>query len=106
MAAQCAIRVIRVRSSTLPDRNPPLIYHDIQELQQLVRSDQLGMPYPCPWPCGWLTWLRIPAMTVHYKESNIREISALIIGPPGTPYAFGFYQVSLLGIIIFVDLRF
>ncbi|KAJ5592017.1 uncharacterized protein N7459_002386 [Penicillium hispanicum] len=96
MAAQCAIRVARVRSSTLPDMNPRLIYHDTQELQQLANSDQLGMPSSYPWLCDWLTWLRIPAMTVHYEESNIREISALIIGPPGTPYAFGFYQVRLI----------
>jgi len=33
-------------------------------------------------------------MTVHYKEGNVREISAMILGPPGTPYALGLYEVS------------
>lgn len=32
-------------------------------------------------------------MTVTYRESNIRRVKALIVGPPGTPYALGFYQV-------------
>lgn len=36
-------------------------------------------------------------MTVHYKEENVREISALLLGPPGTPYALGFYEVSAHG---------
>jgi hypothetical protein len=35
-----------------------------------------------------------PAVDISYKETNIREIDALIIGPPDTPYALGFYQVS------------
>ncbi|KAJ5157861.1 uncharacterized protein N7482_008961 [Penicillium canariense] len=48
----------------------------MRELRQLDKSDQL-------------------AMTVIYKESNIREITALLIGPPGTPYALGFYQFSI-----------
>ncbi|KAJ5698806.1 hypothetical protein N7462_000811 [Penicillium macrosclerotiorum] len=49
----------------------------LRELKQLERSDQL-------------------AITVSYKERNIRDINALIIGPPGTPYAYGFYQVRSL----------
>lgn len=41
-----------------------------------------------------LTMLRMSvAMTVAYSDANIREIRALILGPPETPYAFGFYQV-------------
>ena len=36
-----------------------------------------------------------PAIDISYKEKNIRELNALIIGPPDTPYAQGFYQVSL-----------
>ena len=35
-----------------------------------------------------------PAIDISYKETNIREINALIVGPPDTPYALGFYQVS------------
>lgn len=33
-------------------------------------------------------------MTVSYEEDNIREIKALLVGPPGTPYGLGFYRVS------------
>lgn len=33
------------------------------------------------------------AFTVRYEENNIRDIQALIIGPPGTPYELGFYEV-------------
>lgn len=33
-------------------------------------------------------------MTIHYSEKNVRQITALLIGPPDTPYAFGFYQVG------------
>jgi hypothetical protein len=32
-------------------------------------------------------------MTVHYNERDICDIWALMIGSPGTPYAYGFYQV-------------
>ncbi|KAJ5630287.1 Ubiquitin-conjugating enzyme E2 [Penicillium longicatenatum] len=35
------------------------------------------------------------AMTIHYSEKNIRQITALLIGPPDTPYAFGFYQLAI-----------
>jgi ubiquitin-protein ligase len=35
------------------------------------------------------------AIEISYKEDNTRELKALIIGPPDTPYAQGFYQVSL-----------
>ncbi|KAJ5641315.1 hypothetical protein N7490_005315 [Penicillium lividum] len=38
-------------------------------------------------------------MTIHYCENNVRQITALLIGPPDTPYAFGFYQVSLQHLI-------
>ncbi|KAJ6134698.1 hypothetical protein N7523_001020 [Penicillium sp. IBT 18751x] len=47
----------------------------MRELNALERSDQL-------------------AMTVHYEEENVREISALLLGPPGTPYALGFYEFT------------
>ena len=41
--------------------------------------------------------LIVTAMAVHFKEENVREISALLLGPPGTPYALGFYEVSAHG---------
>ncbi|KAJ5887164.1 Ubiquitin-conjugating enzyme E2 [Penicillium tannophilum] len=34
-------------------------------------------------------------MTIHYSEKNVRQITALLIGPPDTPYAFGFYQLAI-----------
>lgn len=37
--------------------------------------------------------LRDIALTVRFKDSNIRDVQALILGPPGTPYQFGFFQV-------------
>ncbi|OQE91628.1 hypothetical protein PENNAL_c0009G06271 [Penicillium nalgiovense] len=48
----------------------------VRELRQVERSEQL-------------------AFTVRYEESNIRDIQALIIGPPGTPYELGFYEFSI-----------
>ncbi|KAJ5937559.1 Ubiquitin-conjugating enzyme E2 [Penicillium verhagenii] len=36
------------------------------------------------------------AMAIDYNEQNVREIKALIIGPSQTPYAFGFYHLSLV----------
>jgi ubiquitin-conjugating enzyme E2 Z len=33
-------------------------------------------------------------MTVRYDEKDIRKVSAIVIGPPGTPYQLGFYEVS------------
>lgn len=35
------------------------------------------------------------AIAVSFTENNTREIKALIVGPPDTPYGLGFYQVSL-----------
>ncbi|KAJ5531830.1 hypothetical protein N7527_005223 [Penicillium freii] len=48
----------------------------VRELRQVERSEQL-------------------AFTVRYEESNIRDIQALIMGPPGTPYELGFYEFSI-----------
>lgn len=33
------------------------------------------------------------ALAVHTEDSDIREVRALIIGPPETPYEFGFFEV-------------
>ncbi|KAJ5801805.1 uncharacterized protein N7518_003873 [Penicillium psychrosexuale] len=48
----------------------------VRELRQVEQSEQL-------------------AFTIYYEESNIRDIQALIIGPPGTPYELGFYEFSI-----------
>jgi ubiquitin-protein ligase len=40
----------------------------------------------------------ITAFTVAYDENNMRDIQALIIGPPGTPYELGFYEVNTIRI--------
>ncbi|KAJ5875109.1 uncharacterized protein N7473_012456 [Penicillium subrubescens] len=45
----------------------------MRELSQFARSDDISI-------------------VISYKETNIREINALVIGPPDTPYALGFYQ--------------
>ena len=37
--------------------------------------------------------LLLPALAVSYQESDIRNVNALIIGPPETPYEFGFFEV-------------
>ncbi|KAJ5625373.1 hypothetical protein N7510_001682 [Penicillium lagena] len=44
-----------------------------RELQQLEKGDQL-------------------TMTVRYDEKDVRKISAIVMGPPGTPYQLGFYE--------------
>ncbi|KAJ5091098.1 hypothetical protein NUU61_005968 [Penicillium alfredii] len=48
----------------------------IRELKQLQSSDQL-------------------AIAVHFKEENICDITALLVGPPGTPYELGFYEFAI-----------
>jgi hypothetical protein len=35
------------------------------------------------------------ALAITYEDSDIRNIKALIVGPPGTPYEFGFFEVSV-----------
>ncbi|EED13238.1 ubiquitin conjugating enzyme, putative [Talaromyces stipitatus ATCC 10500] len=35
------------------------------------------------------------SLAIAYKESDIRNIKALIVGPPGTPYEFGFFEFSV-----------
>lgn len=34
------------------------------------------------------------ALAVACQDSDIRNVSALIIGPPDTPYEFGFFEVG------------
>ncbi|KAJ5729672.1 uncharacterized protein N7483_004180 [Penicillium malachiteum] len=35
------------------------------------------------------------AMKIHYEDNNIRNIKAILVGTPGTPYAYGFYQLEI-----------
>ncbi|RAL13510.1 ubiquitin-conjugating enzyme E2 [Aspergillus homomorphus CBS 101889] len=35
------------------------------------------------------------SLAVHYNESDIRNVQALILGPPDTPYQFGFFEFSI-----------
>ncbi|CAG8249202.1 unnamed protein product [Penicillium nalgiovense] len=77
MGDQCTLRLVRVRAfnvSNDPFGQITRLISTLQELRQVERSEQL-------------------AFTVRYEESNIRDIQALIIGPPGTPYELGFYEV-------------
>lgn len=34
------------------------------------------------------------ALAIASSESDVRFLSAMIIGPPDTPYEFGFFEVS------------
>ncbi|PCG91431.1 Ubiquitin-conjugating enzyme, E2 [Penicillium occitanis (nom. inval.)] len=34
------------------------------------------------------------SLAITYDDSDIRNVKALIVGPPGTPYEFGFVEVS------------
>ncbi|KAJ5706608.1 hypothetical protein N7488_006409 [Penicillium malachiteum] len=34
------------------------------------------------------------AMQIHHEDNNIRNIKAILVGTPGTPYAYGFYQLD------------
>ncbi|CAG8291839.1 unnamed protein product [Penicillium salamii] len=74
MGDQCILRLIRVcqaLSTTELELTSPC-----QELHQVERSEQF-------------------AFTVRYDESNIRDILAIIVGPPGTPYELGFFEFSI-----------
>jgi ubiquitin-conjugating enzyme E2 Z len=33
------------------------------------------------------------ALAVAYKDSDIRNVTAIVLGTPGTPYQFGFFEV-------------
>lgn len=94
MADQCTLRLMRV-SIGCPRR--PVLTDLRQELNALEKSDQLGKRSRKPTSRDRVgtPLLTLTAMTVHYKEGNVREISALILGPPGTPYALGFYEVGV-----------
>ncbi|KAF5017627.1 hypothetical protein F66182_10424, partial [Fusarium sp. NRRL 66182] len=35
------------------------------------------------------------SLAVTYDDSDIRNIKALVVGPPGTPYEFGFFELSV-----------
>ncbi|PYI27914.1 ubiquitin-conjugating enzyme [Aspergillus indologenus CBS 114.80] len=35
------------------------------------------------------------SLAVHYDDSDIRNVHALILGPPDTPYQFGFFEFSI-----------
>ncbi|KAJ5085119.1 hypothetical protein N7532_009890 [Penicillium argentinense] len=49
----------------------------MKELQELAKGENL-------------------AINVHYDESNINQIEVLLLGPPDTPYAFGFYRFAIV----------
>ncbi|KAJ5765977.1 uncharacterized protein N7511_003593 [Penicillium nucicola] len=73
MADQCSLRLVR-------------------ELAQFERSEQLGMRDTSVSTSGADITI---AFTVAYDENNTRDIQALIIGPPGTPYELGFYEFAI-----------
>ncbi|KAB8356690.1 hypothetical protein FH972_024266 [Carpinus fangiana] len=42
----------------------------------------------------WLVWFI--ALAVAYRDENVRKVRALIIGPPETPYEFGFFEFKVV----------
>ena len=40
-------------------------------------------------------WLILLAIAVACHDADVRNVKALIIGPPDTPYEFGFFEVRL-----------
>ena len=36
---------------------------------------------------------KLSALAVAFRDSDVRNVKALIIGPPETPYEFGFFEV-------------
>ena len=44
----------------------------------------------------------VTAIAVACRDSDVRNVKALIIGPPETPYEFGFFDVGAL-VIPFLD---
>ncbi|GIC85634.1 ubiquitin-conjugating enzyme E2 [Aspergillus udagawae] len=36
-----------------------------------------------------------PSLAVAYKDSDIRNVTAIVLGTPGTPYQFGFFEFSI-----------
>lgn len=39
--------------------------------------------------------LTTAALAVSCKDSDVRQVRALVLGPPESPYQFGFYEVRL-----------
>ena len=37
--------------------------------------------------------IKLLAIAVAFRDSDVRNVKALIIGPPETPYEFGFFEV-------------
>lgn len=44
------------------------------------------------------------ALAVACKDVDVRNVKALVIGPPETPYEFGFFEVRNLGTLRFISL--
>lgn len=47
----------------------------------------------------WITWLcseliGATAIAVACRDSDVQNVKAMIVGPPETPYEFGFFDVS------------
>jgi hypothetical protein len=46
--------------------------------------------------CEWTNTLSFAALAVACRDVDVRNVRAIIIGPPETPYEFGFFEVRLL----------
>ena len=46
----------------------------------------------------------LKAIAVACRDSDVQNVKALIVGPPDTPYEFGFFEVrTVLGSFVFSD---
>lgn len=45
------------------------------------------------------------ALAVSTQDSNMRQIRALIVGPPDSPYEFGFYEVCVCVLLCCLQLE-
>lgn len=43
---------------------------------------------------GLTSILTLPAIAVACRETDVRNVRALIVGPSETPYEFGFFEVG------------
>lgn len=80
----------------LTDMRLPQEIRQIEKGQDLCEcSDVLSQHFLCWTRETDMMFLKhTKALAVICDESDIRYMKALIIGPPGTPYEFGFFEVS------------
>ena len=72
---------------------------DLTHLRRLYKSRRTQIyvrppaknQYPPSTPSIWLTI--VTAIAVACRDVDVRHVKAMIVGPPDTPYEFGFFDV-------------